>query len=128
MITIKDQWQDVFPEHVNQTEYETYEVPRKDILDEDTIIVTQKTIGPHYLDMMLTHNGYKPGDSGNGGYIQLEIDTDYMWNNYDDPDNSIKVKNTKSGFILTATGEWERLQLVKVLQTALDELKEIKPK
>ena len=123
-ITIKDEWQDVFPEHVNQMEYELHEVPRKST-HKDVTIVTHQTLGPQYLDMRLMHNGYKSGDSGNGGLVELEIKTDYM---HMYGSNSININHTESGFVLTIEGEWERLQLVKVLQTALDELKTIKYK
>jgi len=120
-ITIKDEWQDVFPGQKAQEDYEMHELPKKSIYVCKTV-VTQQTSGPSYLDMRLIHNGYKPGDGGNGGLVELEIKTDYM---YEHCHNSIMINKTKSGFKLSIEGEWERLQFVKVLQTALDELKTI---
>jgi len=122
-ITIRDESQDVWPDDTNYRNYLAYEIPGKTTYGNQTVVVTQKTIGAHYLDMRLVHNGYKPGDGGNGGLVELEIETDYMHEyGYD----SIQVNRTKHGFKLIIEGQSEREQLVKVLQTALDELKTIK--
>jgi hypothetical protein len=121
-ITIKDESQDVWPQDINHRDYLAYEIPGKTTYSNQTV-VTQKTLGAHYLDMRLVHNGFHSGDGGNGGLVELEIETDYM---YDHGYDSIQVNRTKHGFKLIIEGQSEREQLVKVLQTALDELKTIK--
>ena len=74
-------------------------------------------------EKFIEFGGPDGGDGGNGGLVELEIETDYMHEyGYD----SIQVNRTKHGFKLIIEGQSEREQLVKVLQTALDELKTIK--
>lgn len=126
-ITIRDEHQDVWPQELDKFEIEQYELPIRFIysdLGHDIVTVTQKTIGAHYLDMSLSHNGYKPGDGGNGGFVDLTITSDYIDHNYV---GSITAQFLSNDSInIRVEGELERLQLVKVLETVLTELKKIK--
>jgi len=122
-ITIRDEHQDVWPQEKDKFDFEQYELPARFIYS-DVVIVTQKTVGAHYLDMSLSHNGYKPGDGGNGGFVDLTITSDYI---YGADGGSIQVRMMDNYTIaLHVEGESERLQLVKVLETALTELKKNK--
>lgn len=125
-ITIRDEHQDVWPHEqgISQDyfDYLNYEKPVKDVYN-DVVTVKQNTIGAHYLNMMLTHNGNKPGDGGNGGFVDLIITSDYIDRDYI---GSIDARFLSNDSIhLHVEGESERLQLVKVLETALAELKKI---
>ena len=121
-ITIRDEFDHEWPEH-DEFDFAKYEEPKR-IVHHGTVAVIQKTLGPHYLNMTLLHNGNKPGDSGNGGYVTLMFNSDYIDNDYE---GSISVRAMDARTILFEfNGEWERLQMVKVLETAVNELKKIK--
>jgi hypothetical protein len=121
-ITIRDGHQDVWPQEEDKFDFEQYELPTRFIYSE-VVTVTQKTVGAHYLDMSLSHNGYKPGDGGNGGFVDLTITSDYIDHDYRGSINASFLSNDSIN--IRIEGESERLQLVKVLETALEELKKI---
>ena len=122
-ITIRDGHQDDWSQEEANFDFKRYELPTRFTYN-DTVTVTQKTLGAHYLDMSLSHNGFKPGDSGNGGRVEINFESDYI--DSDSNDGSIRiVSHGQYGFGICIEGQSEREQFIKVMQTALEELKKI---
>ena len=119
-ITIKDEWNEVFPEEIAQLEYEEYEKPRRS-KEGAFDVYTQTSLGPCCLKTTVKHNGKIPGDAGHGGKVEIEFESDYIDHYY--PGTISVSAVSERGFKITLLGEWERKQFVSALEQIVAELK-----
>lgn len=127
-INIRDEYQDVFPQELDQNRG-PIELSRE--FDGKQYHMQHISLGPCYLKTDVYHNGYVPGDGGHGGRVHVSFTSDYLWGG----DGSIRlalgprivetargVEVANDTFGITLEGEWERKQFIESLKNIINEL------
>jgi hypothetical protein len=102
--------------------------------------VKQTFVSANLLEVEVTHNGYKGGDAGHGGFVTIKLsdagstamDTVVVFNNMTKVNHLHHLSETGEGFSieqpssvsLTFKGDTERDTLIESLEFILKELKE----
>lgn len=107
---------EMFEEEGNQVVYYKRETGNKGY--------EQCITGPSLLLAYVEHNGSVEGPASQGGAVSIMIESDYIDHDY--KDGSIEISPYgNNGYLIDIKGQWERMQFTKLLETLVNELKNI---